>query len=204
MFTKFSVSQRLQIGLILGMAFLLILGSNRLHKKHFSEINQTVNSVYKDRVVVQNYIYQLNNIFHQKELQLIENEELTINTSINKRVEKLLVDFGTTELTQHESRLLSELNRQFEKLTELENKMTQPSEKANKAVVPDAVKMLHEIENSLDGLAAIQLEEGNEMTLFSQSSLDMIGLLSNIEITFMILIGIVILVLIFYPLKTSG
>lgn len=204
MFTKFSVSQRLQIGLILGMALLLILGSNRLHKKHFSEVNQTVNSVYKDRVVVQDYIYQLNNIFHQKELQLIQNEELTINTSINKRVEDLLVDFGKTELTQHESSLLSELNRQFEKLTVLENKITLPSGKANKAIVPGAVKMLHEIEKSLDGLAAIQLEEGNEMTLFSQSSLDMIGLLSNIEITFVVLIGIVILILIFYPLKTSG
>lgn len=204
MFTKFSLLQRLQIGLILGIAFLLVLGSNRLHKKHFSEINHTVNSVYKDRVVVQSYIYQLINIFHQKELQLIQGKELSGNATNNEKVKKLLIDFSMTELTPHESSLLNDLNRQFKKLTELESKMVQPSEKANNAIDLDAIKMLHEIKKSLDGLTEVQLDEGNQQTLFSQSSLHLIMILSNIEIAFVVLIGIIILVLFFYPHKTSG
>mgnify|MGYP000262379828 CR=1 FL=1 len=67
MFAKLTTSQRIQIGLVLAMAFLLVLGSNRLDQRHFSTIQTTVNSVYKDRVVVQDFIYQLTNIFHKKE-----------------------------------------------------------------------------------------------------------------------------------------
>lgn len=203
MFKKLSVIQRLQIGLILGMAFLMMLASNSLHKKHYSEINHTVNSVYKDRVVVQYFIYQLNNIFHQKLLQVIQHEPATHDVAINKKVEKLLLDFGKTELTRDEALLLNELNEHFKTLKELEDKMTKDSTTANVIIEQGIFKTLHDIEDELDGLAKIQLDEGNEMTIFSRSSLNMITLLSNIEITFIVLIGIVIFVLIFYPLKTS-
>ncbi|CAN0603136.1 unnamed protein product, partial [Ectocarpus sp. 12 AP-2014] len=68
MFTKLTLFQRISVGLVLAIAFLLVLGSNRLNKRHFSTIQNTVNSVYKDRVVVQNLIYELSTTFHKKEL----------------------------------------------------------------------------------------------------------------------------------------
>jgi len=122
MFTKLTVPQRIQVGLILAIAFLLVLGSNRLDKRHFSTVQTTVNSVYKDRVVVQDIIYQLNNIVHKKELQFILNDDFKNNTSENLKAKKLLADFGVTELTTKEFKLLKDLNNQFSVLKGMENR----------------------------------------------------------------------------------
>ena len=56
--TKFSIKQRILVGLVLATAFLLVLGSNLLDRKYFSTIQASVKSIYDDRIVVQDYIYQ--------------------------------------------------------------------------------------------------------------------------------------------------
>ncbi|MBD0852212.1 MCP four helix bundle domain-containing protein [Maribacter arenosus] len=202
MFTKFSVAQRIQIGLIMTIAFLLVLGSNRLDSRHFSTIQTTVNSVYKDRVVVQDYIYQLSTIFHNKKLKLIKNYNDNTITSENEKAQLLLIDFGITKLTQKESSLLNELNRQFSKLQELEDKIVQPSNEIEADLGIVALKTLDEMQRNLDALAKIQLSESEQLTELSNKSLGMNILLSKLEVAFMIIIGVAILFLIFYPVKT--
>ncbi|TLF46234.1 hypothetical protein [Maribacter aurantiacus] len=199
MFTRLTTSQRIQIGLILAMAFLLVLGSNRLDQRHFSTIQTTVNSVYKDRVLVQDFIYQLNNIFHRKELQLVQQKELMGNSSINKRVDGLLVDFGATELTTKESQLLDELNRQFESLKGLENRLRDAPEVSVADYRLQLANRLNAMGSTLDGLAQIQLNESGHLTSVSNKSLGMNILLSKLEVAFLIVIGLAMLALIFYP-----
>lgn len=202
MFTALTLSQRLQLSLLMAMVFLLILGSNRMDKKNYAEINKTVNSVYKDRVVVQGYIYELDNIFHRKELRLLDGKTAVDNTAENEKVAQLLTDFAATELTVKESALLNQLNDQFDELKKLEREREAASGVAAteeaRAVI---VGLFHRIEKSLDGLTEVQIDQGNRLTIFSQKSMDMITMLSNIEVTFMVLIAILILILVFYPSK---
>lgn len=200
MFTKLTTPQRIQIGLVLAMAFLLVLGSNRLDQRHFSTVQTTVNSVYKDRVVVQDYIYQLNSIFYNKELELIENK--LPSTSQNVKVDQLLVDFENTELTYDERNHLKTLNGQFEKLQDLENRIINPSTNIDADLGILARKTLDEMQLSLDALAKIQLSESEHLTQLSNKSLGMNILLSKLEVAFLIIIGIAMLALIFYPIKT--
>lgn len=200
MFNKLTLSQRVQISLILGVALFMILGSNRLNQRYYSEVNSTVNSVYKDRVVVQGYIFELNNIFHEKEVRLLDKE--TINGSDSARVAKILVDFGNTELTEEESRLLKDLNQQVQILYKIESSTPIPLSSLSMNEQADHYKLLNQIEQTLVGLADVQLDQSNRLNIFSQSLLDTINILSNIEIAFMILIGLIILVLIFYPFKS--
>ena len=202
MFTRLAIPQRIQVGLILAMTFLLVLGSNRLDQKHFTRIQTTVNSVYKDRVVVQDFIYQLNNIFHQKELQLVQHKKLSENPSVNETVNGLLVDFGVTELTAKESQLLNELNRQFESLKRLENQLQNASEESIDNYRGQLVETLNAMGSTLDGLARIQLDESGQLTSVSNKSLGMNILLSKLEVGFMIIIGLAMLALIFYPVKS--
>ena len=199
MFTRLTVLQRIQIGLVLAMAFLLVLGSNRLDQKHFSTIQNTVNSVYKDRVVVQDFIYQLNNIFHQKKLQLFVQKGLTDDRLPNKKVNELLANFGKTKLTSKEARMLNELNLQFEKLKGLESWFEEPNEEISGDVGTQMANTLDHIQIILDGLAQIQLDESGELTKLSNKSLGMDILLSKLEVGFLIIIGIVLLALIFSP-----
>lgn len=202
MFTKLTISQRIQIGLVLAMAFLLVLGSNRLDQRHFSNIQTTVNSVYKDRVVVQNIIYQLSTIFHDREQQLMLKDSFIPKVSENKKVTQLLSDFRATKLTPKESNLLGTLMTQFSRLQELEYslKETPISMSADRRMA--MVKKFEEIRFSLDGLSHIQLEESELLTQLSNKSLGMNILLSKLEVAFLVIIGIAMLVLIFNPMNT--
>ena len=202
MFTKLTIPQRIQIGLVLTMAFLLVLGSNRLDQRHFSIIQTTVNSVYKDRVVVQDIIYKLNNIFHTKELRFVLNENFENSASENQKVEALLSDFGTTELTTKESKLLEELSVQFSNVQDLEKKMSHSNPISLAKNSSMAISTLRHIEDKLDGLSQIQVQQSGQLTQLSKKSLGINILLSQLEVAFMVVIGIAILALIFYPSYT--
>jgi len=201
MFAKLNTSQRIQIGLVLAMAFLLVLGSNRLDQRHFSTVQTTVNSVYKDRVVAQNIIYKLNNIFHAKELRLIRNNDFKESASENNKIAALLSDFEITELTMKESKLLRELKFQFLNLQKLAQSNSRSITKIENSNDELAMKTVKEIKEKLNGLSQIQLRQSEQLTALSNKSLGMNILLSKLEVAFLVIIGIAMLALIFYPRK---
>ncbi|WP_228853293.1 hypothetical protein [Aegicerativicinus sediminis] len=193
MFKKTSLSKRIELTLILGMAFVLLLGSNLLDRRHFKTVQHTVNSVFKDRVVVQDYIYRLNNMFHDRELVIIKGDYNKVDDTHNKEVEQILIDFKATELTAKESNLLEELHGSILDLKKMGELADSGSNNA------PTLHKLQEIKMLLDGLAEIQLEESGQMTHLSNQTLGMNSLMSKLEIAFMVLTGISILALIVYP-----
>lgn len=195
MLTKLSISQRIPIGLALIAAFALVLGSNRMDTRHYNEIHTRVNSLYQDRVVVQGYIHQLSNIFHEKELNIIRGKELTNESSVNEEVNAILNDFSQTELTREEAKRLNELEGLFEEYKTIEAGLTDGNNQAA------AINTLHKIGAQLDNLVAIQLDESGKQTILSNDSLRMTNLLSKIEIAFLVVLGIGVLLLIFVPVK---
>lgn len=201
MFRGLTIMQRIPIVLTLLLAFALVLGSNRMDKRHFSEIDARVNSVYKDRVLVQGYIYELSNIFHYKELEIIQENELSDQAAINQKVDRLLSDFSLTQLTREESKELNELVALFDDLKENEQTIINTSNVSNNDARSAAASTLQNINQTLDRLSDIQLEESDKLTILSKDSLRMITMLSSIEIIFLIIIGIITLVMIFYPVK---
>lgn len=203
MFNKQQTPQRINAGFILAIAFLLVLGSNRLNKRHFHTLKSTVNSVYKDRVLVQDYIYQLNNIFQTKKLRFITEDDFTPVANENEKVEKILLDFASTELTTDEFNTLNELNLQFEKLKKSENKVLHSKENLRNGVAILSKQTFQKIDENLNVLARIQIQESEQMTQLSNKSLETNILLSKLELAFLIVIGIALLALIFYPMKTK-
>ena len=81
---------------MLGISFLLILIANLIDYSYILNVRHNVNSVYKDRVVAQDYIYQLNNLFHQKQLSLTENTAGVYTESQNDSIDRLLASFAET------------------------------------------------------------------------------------------------------------
>ncbi|MBA6314505.1 MCP four helix bundle domain-containing protein [Cellulophaga baltica] len=203
MFKNFTIAQKVQVGLILGIAFLLVLGTNRLDKRHFSTVQTTVNSVYKDRVIVQNLIYKLNAIFHAKEIRFIRKKDFNTVPDENQKAEELFSDFAATKLTSKEKNVLDDLHDQFQNLKKLETNLLQASEALQANHQTSAERILSKIEQNLNVLAKIQLEESRELTQLSNKSLGMTILLSKLEVAFLILIGIAMLTLIFYPVNTE-
>ena len=64
-----SIKQRILVGLVLATAFLLVLTANLVDRRHFSTIQHAIVSIHDDRVVVQDFIYQLRNRLHDSELE---------------------------------------------------------------------------------------------------------------------------------------
>lgn len=187
-----NTKQRINSGLVLAAAFLLVLASNRLNQRNFSTVEQSVDSVYKDRLVVQEYIYTLNNLFHKKELFLIQNDLDIEGTPQFPLVEDILADFSKTVLTTEEAMHLANLKDNYSELKELELKQNTKGE---------MVTVLSKISDNLDELSKVQLMEGEQLTQRSKRSLGMNQLLSSLEIVFLIIIGLLFLIIVFKPEK---
>jgi CHASE3 domain sensor protein len=179
----------------LAAAFLLVLASNRLNNRNFSTVEQGVDSVFEDRLVVQEYIYTLNNYFHEKELFLANNAVYLDKMPQHPDIKNILVDFANTELTIDESLHLDELRENYAALKRLEDNQ------GNKEKI---ISVLNSISNNLDELSAVQLSEGKQLTQRSKRSLGMNQLLSTLEIVFLIIIGVLFIVIVFKREKSSG
>lgn len=190
-----NIKQRINSGFILAAAFLLVLASNRLNNRNFSTVEQGVDSVFEDRLVVQEYIYTLNNYFHEKELFLANNAVYLDKMPQHPDIKNILVDFANTELTIEESLHLEELRENYAALKRLED------DQGNKEKI---ISVLNSISNNLDELSAVQLSEGKQLTQRSKRSLGMNQLLSTLEIVFLIIIGILFIVIVFKREKSSG
>ena len=53
------MGNRLNTIMALAVVFLMVLATNRIDQHHFETAQKTVNEVYKDRVMVQGYIYSI-------------------------------------------------------------------------------------------------------------------------------------------------
>ena len=197
-----SIKQRINASFILAAAFLLVLASNRLNQRNFSTVEQSVNSVFEDRLVVQEYIYRLNNLFHKKELALAKNEGNTGSPTQSSDIETILSDFEKTELTTKESKYLADLKKSYTELQLMEENLL-TNKGANAELKGKISSRLARINNNLDELSEVQLYEGRQLTQRSQRSLGMNQLLSTLEIVFLVIIGILFLLIVFHREKPS-
>ncbi len=150
----------------------------------------TVNSVYNDRVVAQDYIYQLSGLFYQKELSLEDSHGFFEAT--NDSIASLLSRFGETKLTHNEAGFFFDLRKNYVELTSLEDKLLHQKESAG-TTRKDIQTELLEIRKNLDDLEGVQFAEGGQMTERSNRALGMNALLSKVELVFLVIIGFVVL-----------
>nr|WP_297786381.1 hypothetical protein [uncultured Allomuricauda sp.] len=193
-----TIKQRIHAGFVLAAAFLLVLASNRLNNRNFSTVEHGVDSVFEDRLVVQEYIYRLNNLFHKKALFLANNARDQVEIPQYPEIKTILADFEKTELTREESQYLANLKENYRDLKALETDYVN-----NESSEKEIFSVLNGISSNLDELAEVQLSEGRQLTQRSKRSLGMNQLLSRIEIVFLVIIGILFLIIVFHRDKPN-
>ncbi|WP_175443714.1 GreA/GreB family elongation factor [Flagellimonas zhangzhouensis] len=169
---------------------------NETNSDSFKILEQTVSSVYEDRLVAQEYIYQLNNLFHDKEMQFSNASLQQKKDVVTDNINQIFNDFADTELTAKELVYFTELRNNFDQLQQLESQMADES-----GFISQRNKVLEAINSNLDELAEVQLTEAQQLTHRSQKSLKVSKLLSSLEIGFLTVIGILFLFIVFYPNK---
>ena len=79
--------------LILVCILLLILVTGQSNVRNFEKVQSSIETIYKDRLVVKGLIFELSSLLHQKEIAIISGNQILYkktNGSINAEIAKIL------------------------------------------------------------------------------------------------------------------
>ena len=201
-----STAQKIRAGIALAIVFLLIIATNQIDSNHFSIVKKTLTTVYEDRILVKNYIYNISRLLDKKQ-KALRSESYSqldsLNTASNDSIRSLINKFSKTYLTEQEA-------VHFQSLENSLNSLFNHEKQLNLEKIDDKLPTIDVIDNyyeriyiDLDALSKIQIEESRRQIMQSNKSIDTSDLISRIEIGVLIFIGIMLQLLIFLkPLKT--
>lgn len=196
----FSIQQKLKAAALLGLVCALVLLTNLMGRQHIDELGSSFTSVYKDRLVVEGYIYELSGHLYQKKLLLDNHKgftaaQLGLNFySHNTAISRLLADYEKTRLTKEETVCLRNFKTDVAALQELERNYLrvideQHAESVTHAQIDERFAAASE---NLEHLSRIQLSEGKLLNDQSQRIVYGSTLLTTFEMVVLIAIGVLL------------
>ncbi len=167
------------VGILL--VFAIVLVTNLVDRKNFHNIKESVVTIYEDRIVASDLIFQLSNLMHQKEIALYTADSVLNKTAEqNAQIDRLLEAYRQTKITKSEQELFTRFEENYAELKRLEGQQNSNL----------ALEKIKRIEKTLYDLSQIQLQEGYRQKTMSERSLQSIDLFTKIEIVFLVLIAI--------------
>lgn len=95
-------NRRLLLGSII-MIFIMMVMFRQVNKNHFSELQETITSIYEDRLVAKDYIFELSKkIYRKKTMAQFEGVFLEQSIQMNDSIQQLIKSYEKTELTKFE------------------------------------------------------------------------------------------------------
>jgi len=161
----------------------LILLTNLQERMMIKRLNDTVTSIYEDRVVVGNYILQLSNYIEE----IVQS--LKSNPSNNSYLINLLSKIDSINIAYDKTLLTEKEKINFIQFTQISEKMKKSIENGN---FTDALNNGLQAENILRVLSSIQVEEGKDKLDEVLAMTNTRSILSYLEIVIIIVISILI------------
>ncbi len=184
------------------VVFILILATNLIDKDHFQRIEKSVTTIYEDRLVANDIIYKMSRIISEKSLGFALSDSVFIsdrNQKLSSELDQHISDFHETELTNTEAELLTDLENDFQILKQAELNYTQEQVFLNSNKYLNTVNaQIFKINKALDELSNVQMTEGKKQKSIASNSLNLIEMMTRIEIISLIILGIVIQFLVLY------
>jgi len=199
---------KIKLGLSLTLVLALVIATNIMDNTSFSIVQESMENIYKDRLVAYDLLYKLNKMTYQKKITLIEDDYqafLSHNASINDSLQSLIAQYAQTKLTRREAESFNSYRKDFEEIQSLEQTFAQDNTVwRNPEMVITYREKLRKTQVDLDKLSAIQLAEGRRQLMQSKRAINSSNIISKVEIAFIIIIGLILQFLIFYtPEKIS-
>lgn len=175
-----SASEKIRTVLGLVMVILLVFITNRLDQEHFEEVQNTITTIYEDRVVAQWDLIQLTNLIYNVQMKMGDGELVSLDST--GELERVLNEYGQTTLTKRENEI-------FGRLKENLNKLSAPGVIPQGSATINTFERIHE---NLEELSEIQVKESRSLKIQAQESLDSSNLMSNMEMILIIIFGVVL------------
>lgn len=191
---------KIKWALALSGVFLLILATNLIDKNNFARMEESVDNIYNDRLLAKEVLLDIAIKFHKKELAYSLNDSIYLrnqNDVINAEISRLLKMFNRLESTKKEDYSLNSLNRNHSELIKLESNL---SPKDN-LYTPQCAEIFSAINKNIIELAAEQVREGKSQNFIARRAIENVKLFSQIEIYFLIFLGLMMQFIILYNPK---
>jgi hypothetical protein len=199
------ISNKIKWSVGLLLVIVLIVSTNFIDQNNFQRIQDSVKSIYEDRLIAKDLLFDIQLEIHDKELLLAENKDsilLSNRSSSQKKIEAFIEDFSKTALTRDEERIFERLKEETRLLFSLE---TAYSQKINDATSSSQLKeQTKKINNTIAQLSDIQIAEGQRQMHVGRKAMESIDLLTQLEIWIMIIIGVLIQFVILYSPKKES
>ncbi|QJP35800.1 hypothetical protein F0365_16015 [Nonlabens sp. Ci31] len=201
--TMISNKIKWSVGLLL--VIVLIVATNFIDQNNFQRIQDSVKSIYEDRLIAKDLLFDIQLEIHDKELLLAENKDSTLlsnRSSSQKKIEGFIEGFSKTALTRDEKRIFERLKEETRLLFSHE---TIYFNTANDLTSSKKLKeQTKNINNTIAQLSDIQIAEGQRQMHVGRKAMESIDLLTQLEIWIMIVLGVLIQFVILYSPKKES
>jgi len=183
------------------VVFFLVAFSSYTYNKSISEMGDISSEMYSDRLIAQDYIYQLGKILYER--KLIMASQTATNTADTFKYDStgiltLLNNYEKTKLTKNEKIQFQEFRKNVLLLLSFEQKQLLNSNKGlNSNILALQSNAVNVSLVQLDKLAEIQIATGKQLNDDSTKIVSFSSLLNQFDWAIIIVIGLIIQVIIF-------
>jgi len=182
------------------MVFVIIVSTNLIDRNNFIRVKDSVVTIYEDRLVATDLIFEMSEAIHTKELAIALADSIYYikqNKEANQEIGELISRYELTRLTENESKIFKELKNNFETLKTLEITYVESSFKQKDLLN----QHITELKQNLSELSKIQINEGRKQMSISKKAIDTVELFTQIEIYLLVFLAIIIQIIVMYNPK---
>lgn len=172
------------------LVFFVILATYRIDQANFDKVEDSIITIYEDRLVVKDLIFKIADLLDEKRMALATTDTVFFqrrNAVVDAQIGQLLRLFRETRLTENEERTLTAFGEQIEQLQAAEAEM------ANPATNPDRDELstrLEVLKGQARTLSDIQLSEGKRQLLIGSRAIRSSKLLMQVELIVLIVLAL--------------
>lgn len=208
---SFVIQQKLKAALLLGGVMVLVILGSVITRYHMNGIDKSFSSIYKDRLIPATTIIYLAENLYGKRLSLekfllsdVTGSAEAISAGLelhDVKIDSLIEVFEKTYLVDHEATSLAAFKNRVEEYVLLEKMILKLHASGNAGSGRElfegaGASTFQTTINNLNELTSIQENVGKELMRESKSDMASFGLISFLQIAFVIVIGLMVLVLI--------
>ena len=182
------------------LIFAVIAATNLIDKGNFIRVKDSVVTMYKDRLIANDLIFEMSQLFQEKEMALALSDSLYFdkrNKKVNTDIQVYISQYENTFLTDDEKKLFSDLKESFIGLCKSEENLV-VSQPLNNSGWQNH---MGEVRSTLSALSKIQLNEGKRQMGISTKAIESVELFTQMEIYLLIVLAILIQLIVMYKPK---
>ncbi len=182
------------------LVFFIVLMTNLVDKDSFNQLRQSVTTIFEDRIVASDILFEISMHVQKKELAIATSDTSFFqlkNSGVNQELTQLIGRYQETKLTEKERSLFDDLKTEIASLQAMESGSISASNQRK------ALARIDKITHTLHGLSKIQVKEGRKEMFVSNKAMNTIDLFTKGEIIFLIIMAILVQIIILYKPKES-